>query len=205
MQDRNGFLYQVGIQFLSGFQCPVVPACPDDPELPSRLDIASLSRLGLAFSLTDKSIHEKYQREDWVLTKMKLASLENSNITTGSLYFYGVAADGEAYPIDLYTLGFEFYPSVEEENANVNSIFTEDIGTREAAILSIHNWCIQNVCKWMKIDQPRSRAPSRLARKFFIDVPLPFIGNGANFMRAALANAMHALGTKCFATDFWEA
>lgn len=56
----------------------------------------------------------------------------------------------------------------------------------------------------MIIDQPRSRASSRLARRYFTDVTTPFMDRGAHCMRAALANAIHALGIKEFAEEFWD-
>lgn len=113
--------------------------CHDNPEHTLRREMASLSRLGLALSLKENDTREKHQREDWVLSKIKLAGLENPYRTTGSLYFYGSGPDGKAYPIDLYTMVFEFFLRVREETANVNNILIGNIRSREAAIISIHN------------------------------------------------------------------
>lgn len=54
----------------------------------------------------------------------------------------------------------------------------------------------------MKIDVPRSRARSCLARVFGDLVPLE--NKKAYDMRAASANAIYALGTEKFAQDFWK-
>lgn len=57
----------------------------------------------------------------------------------------------------------------------------------------------------MKIDQLRSRSLSRIVRRFFIDELVPCMDKGAHYMRAALENTKHTLGTAEFAEEFWEA
>lgn len=113
--------------------------------------------------------------------------MENNESWSDPWYLYGVGDDDKVYPIDLYTMAFVFYPSVDSEGSNANSIFTGDIRTRKAAIIFLHNWCFQNVGKWMKIDEPRSIAPSRNIRSFFTSDPVPFRERSAYCMGAALA------------------
>lgn len=87
----------------------------------------------------------------------------------------------------------------------MNDVFVGDIRTSEAVVPSIHSWFLQNISKWKKIDQLISRDPSHLARRLFIDDPVPFMNRSAHCIRAALANAIHSLGTAEFVEDFWEA
>lgn len=117
-------------------------------------------------------------------------------IWTVTLYFHGAGEDEKSYPMNLYTIAFELYPIADVESSKMNNIFVRDIRIRDGGIISIHRWCLLNLCKRMKIDECRSRTPSRLSRGFFIDNPVLFMDRGAHCMRAALVNTMHALGLR---------
>lgn len=111
-------------------------------------------------------------------------------------YFYGASEHGSFYAIDLYTLFFELYLSAENESSDVSSIFFENVERREQAIMSIHNWCLSEPSRWIKIEESRSRASSPLTRSFFSLVSIPYHDRGSCRMRTALSNSFHITGTQ---------
>ena len=90
-------------------------------------------------------------------------------------------------------------------NADDEAPFIRQSPNRVKNILEIDEWCSKHPGRILKVKIARDRSESARAQEFhLLNKPIVFSSGGWLCMRAAICNAVNALGFEEAARSFWE-